>query len=59
MPTYKELARKISFFTEEQLNADVCIYDSTTDEHYQKGVELVFATEKCSVLDTDHPVIQF
>jgi len=45
-------------FSEEQLNSDVCIYDTGTDEHYQLNVELVFAAET-DVLDIDHPIIRF
>ena len=58
MMTYKELLLQIQRFSEEQLNSDVCIYDTGTDEHYQLNVELVFAAET-DVLDIDHPVIRF
>jgi hypothetical protein len=56
--TYKELLRQIQLFTEEQLNSDVCVYDTGTDEHYQLNVELVFAANT-DVLDINHPVIRF
>ena len=55
--TYKELLNQLSQLTEEQLNSDVCVYD--TDEYYQQGVELVFATDECQFLDVDHPIIRF
>jgi len=57
--TYKELLNQLQQFNEEQLNADVCVYDTGTDEYYQLKVELVFATEECDVLDLDHPIIRF
>lgn len=56
--TYKELLLEIQRFNEEQLNSDVCIYDTGTDEYYQLNVELVFAAET-DVLDIDHPIIRF
>jgi len=57
--TYKELLNQLSQLNEEQLNQDVCVYDSLADEHYQAGVELVFATDECQVLDVNHPIIRF
>ena len=59
--TYRELAEQISRMTPEQKDCDVCVWDSDyeTDEFYQEGVELVFATPSCQVLDTDHPIIRF
>lgn len=58
MMTYRALLIELLRFSEEQLNSDVCIYDTGTDEHYQLNVELVFAAET-DVLDIDHPVIRF
>jgi hypothetical protein len=59
--TYKELLNQLQSLTEEQLNQDVCIWNSDYDgdEFYQSGVELVFATDAQSVLDVDHPIIRF
>ena len=57
--TYKELLNQLQQFNEEQLNGDVCVYDTGTDEYYQLKVELVFATEECDVLNLDHPIIRF
>ena len=58
--TYKELLQQLQKMNEEQLNSDVCVWDSyENDEFYQDGVELVFATEDCQVLDVDHPIIRF
>ena len=60
--TYKELLSQLQSLTEEQLNQDVCVCDSGFDsdpEYYQSGVEFVFATEECDVLDVDHPIIRF
>ena len=57
--TYKELLQQLQQLNEEQLNQDVAVYDEGADEYYQLKVELVFATEKCDVLDVDHPVIRF
>jgi hypothetical protein len=57
--TYKDLLVQLLDFTQDQLNQDVCVYDTGTDEHYQLNVEFVFATEECQVLDVDHPIIRF
>ena len=58
--TYKELLQQLQKMNEEQLNSDVCVWDSyENDEFYQAGVGLVFATEDCQVLDVDHPIIRF
>ena len=59
--TYKELLAELQKLNEEQLNSDVAIWNSDyeIDEFYQSGVEFVFATEECQVLDVDHPIIRF
>ena len=57
--TYKELLAELQQLNEEQLNSDVAVYDTDTDEYYQLNVELVFATDECQVLDVDHPIIRF
>ena len=58
--TYKELLLQLQQLTEEQLNSDVAICsEDDEDEYYQAGVELVFATDECQVLDVDHPIIRF
>lgn len=57
--TYKELLQQLQQLNEDQLNSDVAVYDEGTDEHYQLKVELVYATEKCDVLDVNHPIIRF
>jgi len=57
--TYKELLEQLQNLDEDQLNSDVCVYDTGTDEYYQLNVEFVFATEECQVLDVDHPIIRF
>jgi hypothetical protein len=57
--TYKELLQQLQQLNEEQLNSDVAIYVPGVDEYYQDGVELVFATDECQVLDVDHPIICF
>jgi hypothetical protein len=58
--TYRELLNQLQVMTEEQLNCDVCIWDSyDNDEFHQEGVEVVFATPSCQVLDTGHPIIRF
>jgi hypothetical protein len=60
MITYKELLIQLQQLTEEQLNSDVCVWDSEgQDEYYQESVEFVFATEECGVLDVAHPIIRF
>lgn len=58
--TYKELLQQLQQLNEEQLNSDVCVWDSYgQDEYYQQGVEFVFATEECGVLDANHPIIRY
>jgi len=58
--TYKELLAELQKLNEEQLNSDVAIWDSYgQDEFYQQGVEFMFATEECQVLDVGHPIIRF
>ena len=59
--TYKELLQQLQQLNEEQLNQDVCIWNSDYDgdEFYQSGVEFVFATDECDVLNLDHPIIRF
>jgi len=59
MITYKELLNQLQQLTEEQLNQDVAVYDTGTDEYYQLNIEFVFATDECQVLDVDHPIIRF
>ena len=57
--TYKELLQQLQQLTEDQLNEDVCVYDTGTDEYYQLKVELVYSTQECDVLNLDHPIIRF
>lgn len=57
--TYKELLAELQKLNEEQLNQDVAVYDANEYEYYQSSVELVFATDKCQVLDVGHPIIRF
>lgn len=57
--TYKELLTQLQSLTEEQLNSDVCVYDTGIDEYFQLNVEFAFTTDECDVLDLDHPVIRF
>ena len=58
--TYKELLEQLQQLNEEQLNSDVAIWDGYgTDEYFQAGVEFVFATDECQVLDVDHPIIRY
>jgi len=56
---YKELLEQLSQLSEDQLNEDVCVYDTGTDEYYQLNVELVYSTQECDVLNLDHPIIRF
>lgn len=57
--TYKDLLVQLLDFTQHQLNQDVCVYDTGTDEHYQLKVELAYAGQEQDVLDLDHPIIRF
>jgi hypothetical protein len=57
--TYKELLQQLQQLDEDQLNSDVVIYDEGINDYYQLKVELVFATERCQVLNLDHPIIRF
>jgi len=59
MMTYKELLQQLQQLSEDQLNEDVCVYDTGTDEYYQLNVELVYSTQECDVLNLDHPIIRF
>ena len=59
MMTYKELLQQLQQLNEDQLNEDVCVYDTGTDEYYQLNVELVYSTQECDVLNLDHPIIRF
>ena len=57
--TYKELIQQLQQLTEEQLNEDVCLYHDYEGDYYQSDVELVYSTQKCNVLNLDHPIIRF
>jgi hypothetical protein len=57
--TYKDLLLQLQQLSEDQLNEDVCVYDTGTEEHYQLNVELVYAGQECDVLNLDHPIIRF
>lgn len=59
MMTYKQLLQQLQQLSEDQLNEDVCVYDTGTDEYYQLNVELVYSTQECDVLNLDHPIIRF
>ena len=59
MMTYKDLLNQLQNLAEDQLNSNVAVYDTGTDEYYQLNVEFVFTTSECDVLDVDHPVIRF
>ena len=60
---YRQLLNELQKLTEEQLNQDVCIWNTYygygQDEFYQQSVEFMFATEECQVLDVNHPIIRF
>ncbi len=57
--TYKELLQLLQQLNEDQLNQDVCVFDSYSDEYYQESVEIVYSTQECDTLDLDHPIIRF
>ncbi len=59
--TYRELLIELLRFSEEQLNSNVCVYDTGWDEHYQLNVQLVFGfrAAETDILDIDYPVIRF
>jgi hypothetical protein len=52
--TYKELLQQLQQLTEDQLNEDVCIYNSWEDQLIQLDVDLAFSDP-----ELDHPVIRF
>jgi len=55
--TYKKLLAELQKLNEEQLNQDVCIWDSEgQDEYYQESVVFMFTS--CG-FDVDHPIIRF
>ena len=61
---YKELLQQLQQLSEEQLSQRVVLYDTfggenESGEYYSKGIEFVFASEECDVLDVDHPIIRF
>lgn len=56
--TYKELAEYISNLTEEQINCDVTVYVSGTDEFYSLvGDYPALEAEADDVLDQGHPYL--
>ncbi len=58
--TYRDLLNKLQKLNEEQLNQDVCIWDSYgQDEFYQESVEFMFADDTQDVLDVGHPIIRY
>lgn len=61
--TYKELLQQLQQLSEEQLNQRVVLYDTFGEdgcgEYYSKGIEFVFATEECDVLNVNYPIIRF
>jgi len=59
MITYKQLLTELNKLTEEQLNSDVCVFDTAIDEYFQLNVEFVYATDAQDVLDVGHPIIRF
>jgi hypothetical protein len=57
--TYKELLNQLQSLTEDQLNEDVCIYNSWEDQLIQLDVTLEFSDPESEVLNLDHPIICF
>jgi len=57
--TYKELLQQLQQLNEDQLNEDVCIYNSWEDQFIQLNVDLTFSDEDCDFLNLDHPIIRF
>lgn len=57
--TYKELLQQLQQLSEDQLNEDVCIYNSWEDQLIQLDVDLTFTDDECDVLDVYHPVIRY
>ena len=57
--TYKELLQQLQQLTEDQLNEDVCIYNSWEDQLIQLDVTLTFSDPECAVLNLDHPIIRY
>lgn len=56
--TYKELLVELQKLNEEQLNGDVCLYN-TFEYQYELNAELVYSTEECHFLNLNHPIIRF
>lgn len=55
--TYKELLAELQKLNEEQLDQDVCIWDTEgPDEYYQESVGFMFTSRG---FDVDHPIIRF
>lgn len=59
MITYRQLLNELNKLTEEQLNSDVCVFDTGIEEYFQLNVEFVYATDAQDVLDLHHPIIRF
>lgn len=57
--TYKELLQQLQQLSEDQLNEDVCIYNSWEDQLIQLDVTLAFSDPECEVLNLDHPIIRY
>jgi hypothetical protein len=55
--TYQQLLAQLEVMTEKQLNMDVTVYVCDSKEYYAIQDEIAFATEKCDVLDVDHPIL--
>lgn len=55
MLTYRELRNRINQMTEEQLDCDVTIVDSGSDEFYT--VDVVSCEDTDGVLDHNHPYL--
>jgi hypothetical protein len=56
--TYRELILKLQEMSDSQLDMDVTIFDSVSDE-FHPMVSLEFANENIDVLDNQHPFINF
>ena len=55
---YKQLLEQLSTLNKEQLEMDVTVYDYGTDEYFAAD-DFVFTSDRCDVLDENHPVMIF
>jgi hypothetical protein len=54
---YRDLLKNLSALTDEQLNQDVTVWQSDTDDYFP-GTKLSISDDKNDVLDPGHPYLE-